>query len=500
MGLIKGPFSLIPFLFLACNLDAAEIRFHLPVRITPEAAADQPLQTEDFQLLINGSPRDVLAVKRKQKSLLFKPDLGREFIISFRLAKYDPAVEKELTFFITEILDTSDSLYILTPGQLYRLNVSVNKGSIQRQIRELLEKDCRAFRDERTAAEARLRNYLEALNSVLGDDPQGVDTYKKTSLFLNVFPEEFIRYQNRFLLPDPKRYAQVLGQFGFGEGERWWIHFEQHQGARLYQKIQAIIKDIDRHISVLAVGHQELALVMKTSLNRLEKILTLPDSFPSAELIEVLLSNEVNYSIVFMKSDDLKETHFAETPFLNLEVFYSEIARAGGGAAVNAGADEQGLARIVSHVDEHYELAFGWDDARLEDIRIQVLVKGQTDALRYAEHLTRAQVESRVQFLSRDKIRIEDVSVSAGRLSFVVDAFERKKEADYGLLKIRVLLLDDRKKSVYREENTLRATKERISVSLPFPEELKGAFELSITACDLLANRLSAEKRQIDLK
>jgi len=497
--MINGIFSLLLLFFPACHLDAAEIRFHLPVRITAETSADQSPKTEDFQLVINGSARDILAVKRKQKSLLLKPDLGREFILSFGLSKYGSAVEKELAYFVTEILDTSDSLYLLTPGQLYRLNVSANKGSIQRQIRELLEKDCRIFRDERMTAEAKLRSYIEELNSVLSGDPQGVETYRKTSLFLNVFPEELIRYQNRFLMPDPKRYEQVLGQFGFGEGERWWIHFEQHQEAGLYQKIQAVIKDIDRHISLLSLNHQSLALVMETSLTRLEKILSLPEAFPSAELIEVLAANAVNYNIIFIKSDTVKESNFAQTAFLNLEALYGGVAKAGGGAAVNAGADEQDLTRIVNHVDEYYELAFDWD-GRIEDMRIQVLVKGQAADLRYAERLTKAQVDSRVQFFSREKVRIDDVSVSAGRLSFAVDAFERHKEEDYGLLKIRVVLLDDRKQSVYHEENTLRATKEKVSISLPFPEELKGTFQLSITACDLIANRLTAEERQIDLK
>jgi len=492
--------SLILLFFLACNLNAAEIRFHLPLRITTETAAYEPPETGDFQLVINGTSKDILAVKRKRKSLVLKPDLGREFILSFRLSKYGSAVEKELAYFITEILDTSDSLYLLTPGRLYRLDVSANKGSLQRQIRDLLEKDCRIFMNERMISEASLRSHLEGLNSVfLSDDPQDVGAYKKTSLFLNVFPGEFIRHQNLFLLPDPKRYEQVLGQFGSGEGERWWIHFEQHQDAGLYQKIQAIIKDIDRYISLLGLGQQNLALVLKTGLTRLENILTLPDSFPSAELVEVLAANEVNYSVVFIKNDGVQESNFAQAPFLNLEALYGEVAKAGGGAAVNAGADEQGLTKIVNHVDEYYELAFGWD-GRIEDIRIQVLFKGRADGLRYAGRLTKAQVDSRVQFFSREKVRIDDVSVSAGRLSFVVDDFERKKEKDYGLLKIRVLLLDDRNQSVYHEENTLRATKEKVCVSLPFPEELKGTFQLSITAFDLVANQLTAEERQIDLK
>jgi len=498
--MINNIVSLILLFFLAAGLDAAQIRFHLPVRIVAETAAYGHPGKEDFQLVLNGTARNILAVNRKRRSLVLKPDLGREFILSFRLSKYGSAVEKELATFITEILDTSDSLYLLTPGRLYRLDVSANKGSLQRQIRELLENDCRIFMNERMTSEGRLRSYLVGLDSaVLSDDPQGIGAYKRTSLFLNVFPEEFIRHQNLLLPPDPKRCEQVLGQFGSGEGERWWIHFEEHQDADLYQKIQATIKDIDRYISLLGVGAQNLALVLKTGLTRLENILSLPDSFPAEELVEVLAAHEVDYSIVFMKNTAVQESNFAQAPFLNLEALYGEVAKASGGAAVSAGEDEQGLMKIVNHVDEYYELAFDYD-GRIEDLRIQVLFKGRSDGLRYAGRLTKAQVDSRVQFFSREKVKIDDVSVAAGKLSFVVDAFERKKEKDYGLLKIRVLLLDDRNQNVYQEENTLRATNEKVRVSFPFPEEFKGAFQLSITACDLVANRLTAEERRIDLK
>jgi len=497
---LRGIVKFILLLFLGCPLDATEIQFHLPVRLTGEERASQILKPEDFRLVINGADKDIRTVKRKQMSLALKPDLGREFVLSFKLYKYGAAVERELSNFVTEILDTSDSLYLLTPGQLYRMDVSTNKGSIQRRIRELLEKDCQMFRDEWISAESRLKSGLDGLIRVLDEDAQqGVEIYKQANIFLNSFPEEFSRYQNRFLVPDPKRYDQVLGQLAFSEGERWWIHFEQHQDPGLYEKIQRMIRGVNDHLSVLSYGHQSLAIAMKTNLTRLEKALSLPDAFPSKELVEVLAAHEVNFNVVFIRGDSIKESNAAQSPFMNVTALYGDVAEAAGGAAVNAGADEQDLAGIVNHVDEYYEMAFNWDGPA-EDARLQVLVRGRPDDLRYAGNLTRAQVDARVRLFSREKVRIDDVSVSAGRLHFVVKAFERRKENDFGLLKIRVLLLDDGNQSVYREENTMRATKENVSISLPFPEGLKGAFRLTITACDLIANRLTAEERQIDLE
>jgi len=87
---ISNVVSIILLFSLARSLNAAEIQFHLPVRITAETATYESPETGDFQLVINGAARDILAVKRKRKSLVLKPDLGREFILSFRLSKYGP--------------------------------------------------------------------------------------------------------------------------------------------------------------------------------------------------------------------------------------------------------------------------------------------------------------------------------------------------------------------------------------------------------------------------
>jgi hypothetical protein len=334
---------------------------------------------------------------------------------------------------------------------------------------------------------------------VLEEDPRGFEIYRQMNLFLNVFPEEFRRYQMRFLVPDPKRFDQVLGKLGFGEGERWWIHFEQHQDPGLAERIRAVVTDINDHLTALGQAQQNLAEILKTSVTKLEKSLSLSDAFPSREIVRVLAAHDVVFHVVFFRGDSVKESNVELASFMNLAALYAEAAEAAGGAAAFAGTEEQALTGIINHVDAYYDLAFLWAGPA-EKARIQVLAGESPDGLRYAASLTRAQFEARARMFSPEKIRIDDISVAEGELRFVIKAYERGKENDFGLLKIRIQLLDDGNRIVFQEENTMRATKEAVSIAIPLPEKLGGASRLSITACDMLANRLTVEERPIDLK
>lgn len=478
-------------------LSGSEIPFHLTVRRVDGETAFPALKTEDFRLMIDGDEAKILSAAKKRRSLALESDLGREFILSFKAYEFGSAIERDLSTFLSEILKTSDSLYILTPEQLFHFDVSVNKGSLLRRIREVLEKDCRAFREERISTESRLKRDLNGAVRVLEEDPQGFEIYRQMNLFLNVFPEQFRRYKKRFLVPDPKRFDEVLAKLGFGEGERWWIHFEEYHDPGLSEKVQAVIRDMNDHIAELGQAQQNLAEILKTNVIKLEESLSLSDAFPSKDLVRVLAAHDVVFHAVFFRGDSLKEAGIESAPFLNLAALYGETASASGGAAVNIEADTRGIAAVVSHVDEYFDLTFAWAGPD-EKARLRVLAGGSEEGLRYAEVLTRAQFDARAKLFSPEKIRIDEIAVAEGKLNFVVKSYQRSKDGDFGLIKIKVALLNGWNQSMFQEERTMRATKETISISIPLAGSLPAVFRISITACDMLANRMTIEERSID--
>jgi len=497
---LAGELILLVFTaFPGLPLSASEIPFHLTVRRTAEGIASPAMKMEDFRLMIDGDEAKILSVAKKRRSIALKSDLGREFILSFKAYEYSSAIERDLSTFLSEIVETSDSLCILTPEQLFRFDVSANKGSLLRRIREVLEKDFRTFREERISTESRLKRDLNGAVRVLEEDPQGFEIYRQMNLFLNVFPEQFRRYEKRFLVPDSKRFDEVLSKLGFGEGERWWIHFEEYQDPGLSEKVQAVIRDMSDHIAELGQAQQNLGEILKTSVIKLEESLSLSDAFPSKELVRVLSAHDVVFHAVFFRGDSLKEAGVESASFMNLAALYGETAAASGGAAANIGADTEGIAAVVGRVDEYFDLTFAWAGPD-EKARLRVLAGGSEEGLRYADILTRAQFDARAKLYSRDKIKIEEISLEKDNLRFAVKGYVRAKEGDFGLIKIRVALQNGWDQEIFREENVMRATKEAVTIRIPLPGDLRGASRFSITVCDMLANRMTVEERDCSMK
>jgi len=249
-----------------------EIHFRLPVRVFEEREEPIELKKDDFNLFINDSQREIIDLIKRKKSLGIKPDLGRDFIFSFYLTEYGKNVEDGISYLITEILDTSDSLYILSPRKFYKIKVSKNKERMRMTLEELLRKDCKEFKKDRISAENKLINKINALKMNLSADMFGVNRnfnqrrYVKTSHFLNSFLDEFLDFKNRFLFPNISNYQQVIEPIVMKEGERWWIHFQQNETLELFPKLKDIIKQMNSYISDEEDSNQTLAQVLKRNL------------------------------------------------------------------------------------------------------------------------------------------------------------------------------------------------------------------------------------------
>ncbi len=483
--------------------------FSQPVEETPvlrlrvrEPGSGGPLperKREDFRLSVNGRTVEILALERKSMSLGRKPDLGRTFVLSFRLTRIGPSLDKALDYLASEVFDISDVLFVRTPARLYRIGVIPNKESTLRQIRELVNTDGREYAEGRASAERRLEDYLADVRGAITGDPQSVDTYKRTSMFLNSFPGQFTNYQERFLLPDPQGYRLALEQIPVGEGEKWWIHFEQHEVSNLFLRIQRVVDSIKGYLQGLSEPHQKMAQVLSTQLANIETLVSFPEAFPAATLTERLLAHDTNYSVVFYRGLKGTEPDYAETPFHNLEMLTRYVTAACGGLTLTPSGPGPGIKELMAHVDEYYELVFA-DDGEVGNRTIRVEPADGNRVLSYAPRLEENQVRSRIQFDSQEKIRVDGITVDGSRLLFDVRSFALNEGQKIGILKVRVQAHDLQGREVYHQENTLRATENRVSISLPTPEGLQGPFRVVITACDMVANRMTVAEEQIELR
>ncbi len=471
----------------------------LRVRETGSGSSLPERKREDFRITINGRPAEILALKKRSMSLARKPDLGRIFVLSFRMSRMDSSVEEALEYLASEIFDIRDTLFVRTPLTLHRMGVLPNKETTLRRIRELVNADGPVYGKERASIERRLDDDLMEVRGALGSNPESPETYKRTSLFLNVFPGQYTSYQERFLLPDPSYYRSVMDQIPFGENERWWIHFEQHEASKLFLRIQRVLSSIKSYIQGLTIGHQKLGQVLGTKLAEIEKRIRLPEVFPAKRLAEELLAHDLNYSVIFFRDPKGAERDFAQTPYPNLEALYEQVTDACGGLAVSFSAGSPNFNVLAGHVDEFYELALD-GPAEIEAKTVQVELSGTDRHLSYVSRLDEDEIRSRMEYLSREKIRIGEFAVKGKRLSFEVRSFALKEDESFGLLRIRVQLYDLGGGEVYHQENTVRATRDRVSFSLPLSEHLEGQFRVVITACDLIANRRTETEHPVELR
>lgn len=483
---------------------ANEIHFRLPVRVLEPEEKSIELEKDDFNLFINDSQREIIDLRKRIKSLGIKPDLGRDFIFSFYLTEYGRNVEDGISYLITEILDTSDSLYILSPRKFYKIKVSKNKERMRMTLEELLRKDCKEFKKDRISAENKLINKINALKRNFSADLFGVNRnfnqrrYVKTSHFLNSFLDEFLDFKNRYLFPDVSNYQQVIEPLVMREGERWWIHFQQNETLELFPKLKEAIKQINSYINDEEDPNQTLAQVLKRNLSRLEKHMLKSDSFPAPRLLNTFVGNDISYNVVFFKSSKNKKPRAEYSAVSGLEDILKEISSASGGKTVNSVNSEQGIREIEKHLDQYYEIIYNWD-GKIEGKKIHVSVDKRKINLSYNDNILKEKVKSSVRFFSKERHKINIASTDNNVLTFSISSFENEKAGKYGLLKIRVELFNEQDVKIHNNENTLRAFKEKVTISILIPAKIRGEFRLVITVYDLIANSSVSEERHITL-
>jgi hypothetical protein len=156
------------------------------------------------------------------------------------------------------------------------------------------------------------------------------------------------------------------------------------------------------------------------------------------------------------------------------------------------------------HAAQYYELAFPFN-GKIEPKKINLVPANQqqtgTDQINYPGQLETDEIQSLVEKLSREKVKILDFDMNGNRADFGVTGFHRNEPGIVGLLKVRVELYHDGEENqpVFSAINTLHEKKEKIHLSIPLPKAHTGPFSLRISVCDLIANQLDVVERRVSL-
>lgn len=479
-------FYLMPFSFMFSA--SKKVCLILPVRIIEEEGQAFHFSQDDFRFFVNDKQREIVNLIKRKRSLSRPSDLGRNFVLSFHTAKIGKQIENAMSFFITEILNSNDSLVVSTPIQAYSLPVSRNKEKMILDIMKLLQRDCQTYQKNRNSPEKNLDDQIKQLKTSLSEfsfDQSGINTYKAVNQFLLSFPKNFSHYKKLFLLPNISKYQQIKDILAKRHGERWWIHFQHRENLKIVHKAKEAMDYVNVYISILERNNQALARAMKSHLYYFEKQLILSDSFPFSNLLEILLSRNISFNTVFWGNRESGDSNTLIKE--SLESIFSEISRHTGGKTVVTIEPEMGLKDIQGHADHFYEVNFDFN-GKMEEKKIQVLLDNSNSKLSYKNEFSREELEYWIDALSEKSVEIGDFSIKKNKVIFSIKSFKQEKEKKYGLLKVRMSLFDKHNLNVFQTENILRASKNKMTISIPLPAEHHGQFKLSIIVFDLLAN------------
>lgn len=146
-----------------------DVQLRFPVRVIEGENKSFKLGKDDFQLLINDSQREIARLIKREQSIAGNSDLRKNFILSFHTAQFSEPIVNAVSYFVTEIVNSEDSLIILTPLNAYRIMVSRNKQKMIMDIEDLLKKDSTVHKKNRMFSERKLESELNKMRIVLSD-------------------------------------------------------------------------------------------------------------------------------------------------------------------------------------------------------------------------------------------------------------------------------------------------------------------------------------------
>lgn len=509
---MRKKISILFLILLSCvclSLAAAKkLKLNLPVRILDKSPEIGELKKENFNLIVNGEKREILALLKGDRTLSSRADLKRNLILSFFITEYGKQIADAISYFVYQVLNPGDTLILVTSLKLYRFSATANKEKITKDIGELVKKDCFTYKNNRAASEKSMDKAVSRINYILKKEVDGdtgsvfaTSTALEVTRFLDRITRESLNFKTRFLLPDTGKIEKINELLGTRGGERWWIHFQQQDVYPSLTNLRKAILNIREHLSSLeGSGEEARAKAAATKISLLERHLLLSDSFPIRELLDTTVGGNISYSVLFFRSSisSSKKSALATAP--DLGGILKEVAKKSGGKSITTTNINQAMEEIKNHRDQYYELIYGFD-GKFEEKQIKIELPGKKEKVSCKDRFTKEEIETLVQYLAKEKVKIETFSIKNNLLKFSIKSFKLQEEKGekFGILKVRIELYDEKGSNVYRKENTLRAAKETLGLSIPIPSKYGGKFKLQITVFDLIANSSTFLIRDIKL-
>jgi len=489
-------------LFLAtgtiCSAD--DIYLKIPVRIYKGSEYLKGLSKEDFTLKINGKVRTVEELLTGERSI---NDISerRNFILQFNLTDYGKNITKGIEFFINEVLRLKDNLIIWSPVKVYRIRTDKLKKNIISDIEKIVKEDSFKYKRIKELAREQLfsiiQKFLDFIPNAKDSNPFSSNTFK----FLNFYSSEWLNFKSKFLIPDIGKYYGVFALLSQKyPGEKYFINFQQREVIPSLKKYDLAKRYIYDYISRW-VGTSESSSFSSISskINRIDKSMLLSDNFDTEQLVSPFKGANISYNLILFNSFRQSGIE-ADSVSPDLDGILRDISRSTGGVSIKTNDFEKGIDSILKKSDNYYFIIYKFNGKKGEK-KIEIDIGDKKAELFYKKKFHPEEIDLLIKLALEPKINISEVKVSGRDLSFSISGFKKSgEEKKTGIIKVKIKIVDKDLKTVMDKDNTLRAEKDPIKISLKIIPDIKGFFKLEITAKDMNANKTTIFSKYIELK
>jgi len=143
----------LSFLYQQGQYDVVVRNVEVPVRVFSGNTFINDLIREDFEVLEDGIPQEILAmylidktdITRREETRNFMPFTPRIFYLAFNMTDYNSKVGDAMDYFFEEVLQPQDLLTIITPEKPYVLSAkaleSRPREELAKELKKIIRKD-----------------------------------------------------------------------------------------------------------------------------------------------------------------------------------------------------------------------------------------------------------------------------------------------------------------------------------------------------------------------
>jgi len=500
----------------------------IPVRVFEGKEPVIGLKKTSFELFINGKRREINGFFETRKKLAqntspgpFTEDTGktpaagaRLFALIFNLSDFQQDLAGHLDTLFREVIKPGDFIIVLTNRYFFpewRVDVpEQTKGKIM----AILDKEVKTLKSEMFRFENELRAISSELKSRL-DDPMGMEKRSDDNFPLNIFRDFFVTYQfvledikNQYLSLPVDQYIKIAGYMKGQQMEKWVLNFYQlgrlpllNTTGRIYGQLNKYMDGAGGTVSTGGVGGTEINFtVVKEKLQilyfdfimQLQKI----DELYVKDIGKSFLNSGATVHTLLLKPirqhditgyDDYKY----ETVATDSESILKKMSELTGGSIVRSNKINDFITDITQKEDVVYILTYAPDPDRKRPPKVEIKIDNPGYRLVYDDQTRLRSFRNMMAQLNRlsKNIEIESISCNGDMLTAKLTNIELVQfEGEYfGVVRARVRILDNKKKTIVDFEKTYKGIKEEGIFQAKLPPIPNGSYKLILEVKDLFA-------------